>query len=101
MSEQAAARLVGQRHLAEMIAVDIGDAVVLREPLVDERVVGGQEVEQRPILPEHVFDEQPGLGMESLPQILVEVGKDIDVRCGDVQFAECQPLRSEVLDERA
>ena len=38
--EQPLPRLVGDRHAAELAAVDVRDAVVPREPLVDERVVG-------------------------------------------------------------
>ena len=40
VAQQPAARLVGDRHAAEVAAVDVGDAVVARQPLVDERVVG-------------------------------------------------------------
>ena len=32
---------------AELAAVDVRDAVVPRQPLVDERVVGGQQIERR------------------------------------------------------
>ena len=39
--------LVGQRHAAEAAAVDVRDAVVPRQPLVDERVVRRQQVERR------------------------------------------------------
>ena len=50
LPQQAAARLVGERHAAEVIAVDVGNAVVPRQPLVDEAVVGGQQIEQTAIL---------------------------------------------------
>ena len=45
LPEQAAARLVGERDAAELAPVDVRDAVVLRQPLVDEGVVGRQQVE--------------------------------------------------------
>ena len=42
--------VIGQRHAPELIAVDVRDAVVPGEPLVDERVVGGQQVEHAAVL---------------------------------------------------
>ena len=36
-----------KRHAPEVAAVDVGDAVVLRQPLVDERVVGREQIERR------------------------------------------------------
>ena len=45
VAEQAAARLVGHRHAAEVAAGHARDAVVARQALVDERVVGRQQVE--------------------------------------------------------
>ena len=48
LPEDAAARAVGrQRDAAEVAALDAGDAVVLRQPLVEERVVGGEQLRSR------------------------------------------------------
>ena len=44
LAEQAPAVLVGQRHAPEVAAVDAGDPVVTRELLVEERVVGRQQI---------------------------------------------------------
>ena len=38
------------RHAAEVAAVDVGNAVVPRQPLVDERVVGRQQIEHAAVL---------------------------------------------------
>ena len=46
VTEQPAARAVGQRDAPEAAAADVGDAVVPREPLVDERVVGVEQIER-------------------------------------------------------
>ena len=45
--EQAATRVDRHRHAAEVGAVDVRDAVVPGEPLVDERVVGIEQIEHR------------------------------------------------------
>ena len=50
LAEDAAARVVGIRHLAELAADHALEAVVTRQPLVHERVVGGVEVEQAAVI---------------------------------------------------
>ena len=40
------------------VAVDVRDAVVLRQPLVDERVVGGQQLEHAAILANDALEEE-------------------------------------------
>ena len=69
----AAARVVGHRHAAELAAVDVGDAVVPRQPLVHERVVGAQQVEHAAVLADDALEQQLGLAAERLPQVVVEV----------------------------
>ena len=53
-------------------AGDVRDAVVPREPLVDERVVGGQQVEHAAILADDAVEEQLGLALHRLGQRVVE-----------------------------
>ena len=50
LAEQAAARVVVQRHAAEIAAEDVRDAVVPRQPLVDEGVVGRHQIEHAAVL---------------------------------------------------
>ena len=65
MSEQTAARAVRIRHLAELVADDVRDPVVPREPLVDEGVVGGEQIRDRPILADDVAEEELGFAHAS------------------------------------
>ena len=71
-----------QRHAAELRTVDVGNAVVLRQPLVDERVVGGQQVEDAAILLDDAGEEQLDLALERAAQVVVEVGEEVDDRLG-------------------
>ena len=71
---------VGQRHAAEMAAVHVRDAVVPRQPLVDERVVRRQQIEDAAVLAHDAVEEQLGLAPERLPQVVVEVGELVRVR---------------------
>ena len=57
MPEDAAA-VFRQRHLPEMRAGDIGNAVMERDPLVDERVVRGHQIEQAAVLAHEALEEQ-------------------------------------------
>ena len=93
MPEQSAAFVLRHRHAAEMRAVDVGNAVVPGQPLVDERVVGGQQLEHRPILAHDAVEEHLGLAPERLPQVVVEVRELVDERRHVAQVAEVQPLR--------
>ena len=44
-----------------------------RQPLVDERVVGRQQIEHAAVLAHDALEEQLGLAPERLPQVVVEV----------------------------
>ena len=100
MAEQPAARLIRDGHLAEVAAVDVGDPVVLRQPLVDERVVGRQELGDAAVLAHDVLEQELGLAPHRLPQVVVEIRELLDVRPRALQVAQEQPLAGEVLDER-
>ena len=57
----------------EVAAVDVRNAVVLREPLVDERVVRAQQIEHAAVLVHDALEEQLRFAAERLPQVVVEV----------------------------
>ena len=81
LPEQAAALAVlRQRDAPEPIAVDVRNAVVPGEPLVEERVVGVEQVEHAAVFLDDALEEQLGLAAERLPQVVVEVGKQPQVR---------------------
>ena len=50
LAEQSPAPTVGSLDTTEVRAPDMRNAVVLREPLVDERVRGGQQLEYAAVL---------------------------------------------------
>ena len=83
-------------HAPEVAAVHVRDAVVPREPLVDERVVGVHQVEHAAVLAHDAAEEQLGLALEGLAQVVVEVGEDEQVRIPVAQLAQEQPLAGEV-----
>ena len=53
-----------QRHAAELRAVDVRDAVVLGQPLVDERVIRRQQIEDAAIFVDDAVEEQLDLALE-------------------------------------
>ena len=79
---------------------DVRDAVVLRQPLVDERVVGGQQIEHAAVLAHDALEKQLGLAPERLPQVVVEVRKDSEFGHDAAEIAQLQPLAGEIADER-
>ena len=78
--QPAALAVLVERDAAEAAAVDVRNAVVLRQPLVDERVVGAQQIEHAAILAQDAVEEELRLLPERLPQVVVEVREQPHVR---------------------
>ena len=101
LREQAAALVfVGQRHAPEPAAVDAGDPVVARKPLVDERVVGVQQLEDAAILAQRAGDKQLGFALERRPSASVVVRIALRIDDDLVDATQVQPLRGEIVDQR-
>ena len=58
LAEQPAAAIVAALDAAEVRAANVRNAVVLREPLVDERVIGRQQIEHAAIFAQDAAREQ-------------------------------------------
>ena len=101
LSQQPAAHAVaGKRNLPEALAIDAGNAVVLRQPLVQERVVRVEQIEDAAILPDDAVEEQLGLAAEGLPQVVVKVEEQLGAGPEPVNVADLQPLAGEVAHQR-
>ena len=76
--QQATAPALGcERHAAEAAAVDVGNAVVLRETLVEKGVVRPDQIEHAAILAQHAVEKELGFLPERLAQVVIEV-RDTD-----------------------
>ena len=73
---------------------------MLGKTLVHERVVGCQQVENTAVLANDTAEEQFGLALEGVAQIVIEIRKQIHDRLARFQRADAQPLAREVLDQR-
>jgi len=73
---QQAPALAGriEHHFAEARAVDIGDAIMLREPLVEPGVIGFQKLQHAVIFAQHFIEEQLGFLAKRLAEVVVESG---------------------------
>ena len=101
MPEQASARaVVRPGDTPEVAALHSADAVMQRQSLVQERVIGPQQIKRAAILAQDAFEEQFCLAAKSLPQGIVEIGKVIGRRSRERDVAQEQPLSGEVLNER-
>ena len=100
MSQQATALHTTKRDPAEPVAVDTGNAVVGGESLVDERVIGAEQLDDTAIAPHDAFDEQLRLSCEGRSEILVERRERDRVRCHVRDVAQQEPLPNEVVDQR-
>src|SRR5205814_7324568 len=74
LSEQPATRAVGGKQSPpESFGVHARNPVVPGQTLVEERIVGVQQVEHAAILADDTVEEQLRLALEGLTQIVVEV----------------------------
>jgi hypothetical protein len=73
---------------------------VPRQPFVEERVVGGEQIQDAAIGPQLVVHQQLGFPQERASQVLVELGEDVRIGRPARDLAEAEPLAGEVLGER-
>ena len=88
-----------RRDPAELVAGDAGDPVVPGQPLVEERVVGVEEVGDRPVVVDDRGEEQLDLAGHRQAERLVEAGEPAPVGAGQLEVPGLEPLAGEVLDE--
>src|SRR5688572_31600708 len=80
LTEQAAPYAVAEGDSPEVASVHVRDPIVAREPLIDERIVRRQQIDDAAVLAQLRGDEQSRLLTERLTEVLVEVGIGVDVR---------------------
>ena len=97
MPQQPAPRRIGDRHAPEVAAMDALHAVVLREPGVEEGVVGAQQVQDAAILTHLTLEEQLGFLQQRVAQGAVVTGESHRIRHHGLQVAHLQPLPEEVV----
>src|SRR5690606_40867768 len=92
---------VDKRDAPKLIALHVADAVVKREALVDERVIGAQQLEHAAILEKNARDEELELLLEALAEVVIEFRKHDRIGIDLRDAAHVEPLEREVRDERA
>ena len=100
VAEQAAPVRIGHRHAAEARAVDAADAVVPRQPLVDERVVGVEQVERGRFSRTMLAKSSSVSRRNAWRTLSSKSGEQQDVRRDLVQVAQLQPLPGERVHQR-
>ena len=79
LSQQSAAEIVVQSDAAELASVNPGDSVMPRQPFVEERIVRRQKIQHAAILVEDALEEQLGLALECLAEVVVEIREIVRV----------------------
>src|SRR5262245_60807603 len=100
LAEEPAADAVGERDAPKVAAIYVRNLVVTGEPLVHERIVRRQEIDDAAVLAQLRADEQPRFLVEGVAQLLVQLRLRIDVRHDAGELADGEPLSREVIDER-
>src|SRR5206468_8975165 len=102
LPEQPAALAVGiagERHAAELAPVDVWNAVMFRQALVEEGVIRRQQIDHAAVLAHDAFEKQLRLLPQRLPDVIVEVYIETEVRRDGLERAQVQPLAREIRDE--
>src|SRR5207237_7718180 len=92
VAEQAEAVWIRQLNLTEALAIDARNPVMLRQPLVDERVLGAQQLQRAAVVAQDVAEKQLGLAAEALANVVVEIREHQQVGCDlCLEIAALQP----------
>ncbi len=93
-------RLAVELDAAEPAAVDVRYAIVPRQPLVQKRVVRGDQLGDAAVASQHMFEQPLGFLPHRLPQVVVKIGKEPHVGRERLQISQVEPLTGEVGYER-
>src|SRR5207253_11111605 len=99
LAKQPEAILIGERHAPEVTAEDARNAVMLRQPLVEKRVIGPQQILDRPILANLALEEELRLPSHGVTQCGIELELLGGLLRAQVPYLE--PLLGKVFQEAA
>src|SRR5207247_3936097 len=71
--------VLAQRDAAEATAIDVLNAVMLRESFIQKRVIRLQQVEHAAVLAQDILNKELRFPAEGLPQIVIEVGEETQI----------------------
>ena len=100
LHQHAFARRVAQIDSPELGAHDARQPVVAGEPLVDERVLRVQELQDAAVLANDRREEEIRFLPHRLAEVVLEVGELVGVGLGGFERTSLQPLPAELLDQR-
>src|SRR5262249_39806467 len=83
MAQDAAPVRVVELHQPHVLALDAGYLVERRQPLVDERILGVDQLQNVPIFSNHVVETKYRFFDHGLGQGVVEFGKELGVGTDD------------------
>ena len=92
MAQYAAPIVIRVANSAELITRHTQDPVVTRQALVQERVVGGEQLEQAAILPNKVIEEKLRLSHQVVAQLPGEIRIEVRLRVIVLHVLEPKPL---------
>src|SRR5207249_6196901 len=85
-----------ERDAAKLATVNVRNTVMLRQPLVDECVVGSQQIRHISVLANDTVEQQLYFASHRLPQRIVEVRKEHRDWTHSLQTSQVQPLSGKV-----
>jgi hypothetical protein len=99
VAKQPLSPFIGQRQTAEMASINAFDPVMPRQPLVQVRIVGSQQLLDGTILTNLTFEEQFRLLSHGFAQGRVDVRELTCIRFVRSNVSHFQPLFDEITQE--
>ena len=87
-------------HALEVASRHALEPVVMSQALVDESVVRPEEIEQASVLADQTLEQEFGLPLHRVREVLVEVREEVGVGSDLVEILQPQPLRHEARTQR-
>ena len=99
LAQQAPALFFGQRDLAELAVRRRRERRSGEPAVIEERVVGGQQIHHAPVFQKDIADESFRFLREIMPQLFVEHREQLRIGLHGIESREVQPLHRETGDQ--
>ena len=72
---------------------------MFREPFVQKCVICLKQIEHAAIFAQHALNKEFRFLTECLPEIVIEIGKETQIRGQGIEIAQIKPLLDKIVDQ--
>ena len=93
-------KIIRQLNAPKMVSIDVRDAIMTSQSVVDEGVICRHECEHTVVFSHLTFKKEAHFSGHGFAEICVEIRKRFGVRCDEVNVPHIQPLPTKIIDQR-